>query len=247
MGSDFIYVSNVRCASRSIRLTLFPENPTSKEHPCWWMVPAREIKQRFEREGRDWEHTFKFSFVRNPWDRLVSAHRFWQPDSRLRHRLEHPDWDESDPLAFRDWLHQMVESGVAERSPLFQQWPMVTDDDGVLLVDFVGRFERLREDWLRVGERIGMTRPLPRTHTTTHRHYSSYFDDRTADLISAACARDIELFDYELERLRRGERLKDELDYRGHDAARRALERVKSRARTGAPRIYGLVRKLARR
>jgi len=141
----------------------------------------------------------------------------------------------------------MVDGGQAGESTLFQQWPMITDEDGELLVDFVGRFERLEEDWTTVAERIAARPHLPRTHATIHRHYGAYYDRETAELVAEACAKDIELFGYELEKLAPKERARDEIRYLGRAAYHRAWEGAKGTARARAPRIYESVRKLRRR
>ncbi len=244
---ELVYVSLPRNASRSIRLVLFPGDPTSTEAPCFWMVPAREIRDRFRARGWEWSRSFTFSFVRNPWDRLVSAYHFWRPDRELRTRGSHSDWDPRAPLSFGEWVQALVDRGRPEDRRLLLQWPMLCDEDGELLVDFVGRYERLDEDWQRVAARIGPLARLPVTHRTTHRHYSAAYDEATARLVAEACRRDIALFGYELERLGLRAELADRVSFLGRELRRRGIEGTNGVVAERFPRALDVVRELRQR
>lgn len=80
---------------------------------------------------------FKFSFVRNPWDRLVSeykyrgyfrAHTFKE---YLFGHLPKPSWS--------DWYCHII-----------PQYDFLFHSDGTQLVDFIGRFENLEQDFRHV-------------------------------------------------------------------------------------------------
>lgn len=72
----------------------------------------------------------------------------------------------------------------------------ICDDDGEVLVDFVGRFENLESDFNRISDQIGISNQLPHINKTTHTKYRDYYNDETKDLVRSIALRDIEMFDY---------------------------------------------------
>lgn len=191
-----IYISLIRTGSRSIRTTLFPKESTSLESPCYWGKSALEVQADFAQRGWDWSRTYKFTVVRNPWDRLVSAHGFWATNR-----------------SFRQWLLEITDSDTMQNKQLLNQSLAITDSSGKVLVDHVARFERLPVEWRQICAKIGRHEPLPHTHKSIHRHYSYYFDEATRCLVDEVCRQDIELFNYHFSRLSRLERDKDHARY----------------------------------
>ena len=90
---------------------------------------------------------FKFSFVRNPWSRILSEYRY-------RNYFHH--------LSFRDFvLNKLPKPGWNDKfRHVMPQYDMLYDQQGTLLVDFVGRFETLQLNFDRVCEHLGITDSL---------------------------------------------------------------------------------------
>lgn len=125
---------------------------------------------------------FVFGFVRNPWDRAVSAWRY--------HRAENPN-----TAAFPQWLR---EGKTVHQLP---QHVFLCDADGGLLVDFVGRYDRLQEDFDAVCDRLKVPRRrLPHIgQDSDGKHYSHYFDRQLKALVQERYRVDIEMFGYAFE------------------------------------------------
>ena len=131
---------------------------------------------------------FKFAFVRNPWDWQVSwYHYIRQSPSHHLHALVSRMGDFEEYLTWR-----------AEHDRQFQR-DFVTDARGRLLVDFVGRFENMREDFAAVCARIGVRASLPHCNRSRHRDYRWYYTDRTREFVGVQWARDIDAFGYQYE------------------------------------------------
>ena len=97
-------------------------------------------------DDRLFDRFFKFGFVRNPWDWQVSLYHF------IRQRASHPQHDLVLAMGgFPEFLKWRVESF----SPENLQNTFLADAEGRLLVDFIGRFETLREDFLHLMEHLG--------------------------------------------------------------------------------------------
>jgi hypothetical protein len=131
--------------------------------------------------GREhWDEHFSFSFVRNPWDRMVSLYHF----NKMAY---------GEKRAFDEWLRQVLVKPNRFQGP---QIDWLVDEDGEVAVDFVGRFEHLARDFSVVCGRVGANLKLPRLNISNHRHYLNYYDDEGRELVRRTCEKDIELFGY---------------------------------------------------
>jgi hypothetical protein len=133
--------------------------------------------------GPDWAGMFKFTFLRNPWQRLLSIHAHGMRDGASRM-----------PTSFRDWIAQ-DEPLDHMGQPVFQPW---IDDWREL--DFVGRFERFQQDFdellARIGWRGATTLPHE-AHGGGGRHdVAAAYDERTRAIVAARCADEIAHGDY---------------------------------------------------
>lgn len=145
---------------------------------------------------------FKFTFVRNPWDRLVSAFVFLnaggvnQEDELLRQRfLAKYDGD------FDSFVVDFVNPENMAKVMHFRPQHTFICDASSPAVDFVGRFEQLEEDFAIVCERIGIpTGDLPHLVQSRHGHYTEYYTPKTRDAVARVYARDIDIFGYDFVR-----------------------------------------------
>lgn len=140
---------------------------------------------------------FKFAFVRNPWDRLVSAFAYLMGggcnDDDARFRDKHLSQFGGDFSAFVRRLPQLIEEAPHFRPQI--EW--LCDRDGKILTNFLGRFERLQTDFSVVAEQLNIPGRLPVLNASVHRPYREYYDDRTRDIVAAAYRSDIRAFGYE--------------------------------------------------
>jgi hypothetical protein len=151
-----------------------------------------------------WQSYFKFAFVRNPWDRLVS---WWSMIDANRTALS-----AGKPLnkfhrfvleraaTFEEFLENCDEEIVDAdgRKWIYRnQVDYLTDLSGKQMVDFIGRFERLPEDYALIAGKIpGGLAPLPHVNRSKHRHYSAYFTPALAEKVARRYQHDIEAFGY---------------------------------------------------
>lgn len=155
--------------------------------------------------GEDFSALFKFSFVRNPWSRILSEYRY---RNYFRHQ------------SFRDFvLNKLPEPGWGDDyRHVMPQYDMLHDGQGKLLVDFVGRFETLQQDFDRVCEKLGIpesrlphrnrsdkkSRDLKRTvrnllymnGENRKRGLRDFYDDETRKAVARYYEKDIEAFGY---------------------------------------------------
>ncbi len=167
---------------------------TSVERALHLRSERKTALQKREEMGRErFERAFKFAFVRNPWDKVLSHYHY-----RLRtNRTGLADTG----LDFRAW----VLKAYGERDPRWHDDPRMfmaqrlwlDDEAGRCLVDFVGRFERLEQDFSEACRRMGVQARLPHVKVTRHAPYRDAYDAETRALIARIFAADLEAFDFE--------------------------------------------------
>jgi len=129
---------------------------------------------------------FKFAFVRNPWERLVSEYEF------LLTRPQHGRYKRVKNLEnFQAFIHMQIPRYDA------YQLNMLCDKNGDLLMDYVGKMEHLQSDWETACNKGGIPfQALPHKNPTPRRHYQEYYDKDSIQLVATQWAREIEQFEY---------------------------------------------------
>ena len=69
-------------------------------------------------------------------------------------------------------------------------------DGDTLLVDFIGKFEHINEDWNFICKRLGLSFVLPHKKKTKREDYRSYYTAETRKIIELEYAADFAMFDY---------------------------------------------------
>jgi len=140
---------------------------------------------RAQLPSRIWTQYFKFGFVRSPWEREVSNYEF------IRQRRIQPTFGAIEHLSsFDEYVDKYV------RLNSYPQRLFFTDELGELIVDYVGRFENLADDFARVSSTIGITATLPHLNYTKHRSYRDYYTETSRQIVGEIYAEDIGLFGY---------------------------------------------------
>lgn len=151
---------------------------------------ARDVRQEMTPEVFD--RLYRFAFVRNPWDWHVSMYHFILREPAMP---QHPVVKALGSFpAYLEWAIATPEPyprGITK----FQR-DMLTDLDGTLLVNFVGRFETLNRDFAEAARVIGVAATLPHANRSEHRDYRSYYDAHTRKLVADHFAPDVETFGY---------------------------------------------------
>ena len=139
------------------------------------------------------EDHFSFAFVRNPWDLVVSEISYFR-----KHELKafHPtNWDIA--------IHQICEADIGIWGHDFKpQVSYLCNDEGQEKVDFIGRFDRLSQDYERVCELLGFQNnslPFLNKSRGGKSHYSEFFSKQTRRLVEQRFASDIARFGFEFE------------------------------------------------
>lgn len=146
-------------------------------------------KELIEKIGvKKFNSYFSFAFVRNPWDWQVSLYTY------MLKKVEHHQHDFVKNLgSFDRYIEWRCEKEIR-----FQKDFIYSDDDE-LLVDFVGRYEKLDADFKTICEKIGIAVELPVLNVSKSKPYQKYYAKESIELVRRTFAPDIELFKYEFE------------------------------------------------
>lgn len=162
-------------------------------------VVIRQLARRYP------DH-LSFTFVRNPWDRLVST---WS--EKIRAAGVNNDH-------FIDGVHrEFVKMGFPFRAEMpfreFAEFACSVADEktekhlksqcyfvargGEVTADFVGRIESMPEDWRRLCDRIGVPIELKHLKSSSRRsQYRDYYNDALRDRVADRYREDVEMFGY---------------------------------------------------
>lgn len=147
-------------------------------------ITASELKNQLPTEIFD--SYFKFAFVRHPLDWQVSLYHFaLQDPDHFQHELT------KSFGSFDEYIRWRVDGNFV------LQQDFICDDEGKVLVDFVGKFETLNEDFRRICHRLKIhPRQLPHSNPSKRGSYKEYYSPETEKMVRQCFAADFEKFDY---------------------------------------------------
>ena len=155
------------------------------------------------RLGEAYADYFTFSFVRNPWDRLVSWYNMIRAYGPTNTTNQFWAYVLANSSCFEEFIRNCTET-VSEygtkKSIVRNQIDYLSDDSSDILVDETGRFECFADDGKRILASASIT--VPRVHHQgglPHEHYSTYYTEETRDIVASRFRKDIEAFGYEYE------------------------------------------------
>ena len=134
---------------------------------------------------------FRFTVIRNPWEREVSRYCFQKQNPSLATHQE------ANRLSFKEWLrsrHNDTEFMMFYGAPMLD-W--IADKEGNLLVDYIARLERIHRDWEIISDALKIDGVLPWLNRSEHSDYAEFYDDESRAMVGDVYAKDIEFFDYE--------------------------------------------------
>lgn len=195
----FIFIHIPKTAGTSVQRTLLPhgrvlQGPANYDSIYFKHITAASLQEKIGAE--EFARHFSFTIVRNPWDWAVSNYLFRRGFHRpfvagTRYKVGRPPLHVR-LMGFGRWLEWWT------RTLQPSQHAMIADRQGRVLVDLVGRFENLAEDFDRICARIGIEADsLPHANRQKRRDYREYYNARTRDIVARHFRTDIEAFDYD--------------------------------------------------
>ena len=173
---SFVYYIMPKVASRTIRGHLYSS--------------GADVRKQYYPSGT-LESYYHFTFVRNPWDRLVSCWRDKVVHSNL---LEFGEAELERMQDFGNFVDYVESVDVRACNPHFRLQVEMVDFDKL---DYVGRFESLEDDLQHVLQHLSI--PLGSLMTRgvrTKKNYRDLYTDELAERVGVIYKDDIEAFSY---------------------------------------------------
>lgn len=192
-----IFVRISKVASTSIMKTFRESDPEKKKG--YYLLQHQPIEFYLEKYPSEFQEYYKFAFVRNPWDRIYSQYTY----QRYNRKLPVAD------CSFKEWLFKCDEALHTESGFLFGRsrdifMKHLTNQlgwislQGKLAVDFVGKFETLKEDFNTVCTENNFDLALKQLNTSKKRsdYREAYKTDSMIELVNGWHNLDLEYFGY---------------------------------------------------
>lgn len=210
-----IFIHIPKCAGTSVKYFLFPDQKIDWFEANYDVVhgwcPERKFfmqhataRQLLDTElitKEQWETYFKFTFVRNPWDRAISDYFWLQNDRSIKD-------------SFGNYLDKAgkFEGVLTEKGETYYRGDHLTqqseffEETGTYAVDYMGRFENFESDIRHIVSKLNIRKDFD-SHINAakkkRKHYSRYYSDAMIQKVKQLYETDIERFGYHFEDKRR--------------------------------------------
>lgn len=147
---------------------------------------------------------FSFTFIRNPYDRVASAYKYFQKLTR-GHRWYKRNSIIADAAAkmnFNEFVNHIVdfqklmirEEGSFESGIHFQPFNYFLDEE----IDYVGRFEDIQKDYSYIRSRLNLPiKILRKTNSTNNNDYKKIYSGDTERIVYNIYNQDIKKYKYQ--------------------------------------------------
>jgi hypothetical protein len=159
-----------------------------------WGLKDRKYTQHFRYESikkyyegdEDIERYFKFTFVRNTWDRLLSAYSYLNPN---------PDKEKFCSYIQNRCINFM--NGKIYECEHYDSQINYVLQNGKEFLDFIGRFENIQEDFKKLCEKLNINySKLPFTNVSNRRKCECCYDKKTIEIVGEAYKEEIKYFNF---------------------------------------------------
>jgi len=197
--SKWIFMHIFKCAGNSAREYL--TSPATHElHGVH--VDMRDLQTHYAVRNQQafFNSCFKFTFVRNPFDWVVSNYFY------IRRGRKHKYFPQANRLSFPDFCRFWVNQAMYEPRPYgsnkimtFKQF--IHNEKGEKIIDYVGRLETMQKDFDKICDKIHLPHQvLKYLNAGVGRNrkvdYKQYYNAEAKKIIKKAYQEDLDYFDY---------------------------------------------------
>lgn len=203
-SKKFIFIHNYKVAGTSVRNTLNKYSHTSFENSSGidrlkmnlgilpkifsnqfqGHIKATELRSKLP--AKLFHDYFKFGFVRNPWDWQVSLYTF-----ALNLKEHHQHEFIKSLKNFDEYIDWRVHKELRLQKDFFY-------DEDECLVDYIGKFENLDNDFLEVCTKLKINNTLQFLNQSKRSSdYLSYYSPQSINMVYEAFNKDVKLFGYQ--------------------------------------------------
>lgn len=174
-------VSSARATNIALKRAFIKDLGDNPPHPTALRIAAFV--------GHNWNTYTKFCFTRNPYERVVSDY-LWRRRTTGR------------TFSFAQYLEALKNGDDTQgliQAQATSNWEMMTIDDQMQM-DFVGRYERLQNDFQQITERLGLGRQtldVASKNFGKKSDYGTLYGPKERKIVDALFEKEIDHFSYE--------------------------------------------------
>jgi len=178
----FCFIHIEKCAGTSIRDTLAKELKIKHTKNLFYFGPMKgkggqTVKDYIKIFGyKKYKEFFSFAFVRNPFERFVSWYLY----------------DKMGFDNFEKWLYNFLENNK------LNQLDYLTNNDGFIDIEFIGRYENLQNDFNYILNRLGLNKIiLPIKNKNKKNYFYQDFYSKNLELyVKSKIQKELDFFNY---------------------------------------------------
>ena len=142
---------------------------------------------------KKWNNAYKFTVVRNPWDKVVSQYKFRIKTNKSKMTEQR--------ISFKDWVTKVFKEKdsfyYGGRPQMYiPQVEWLKNVEGEIDIDNILRFENITEDYKHMAKLLKINQNLPHLNSTQKSDYRGFYDEETKLIINKWFKEDIKQFGY---------------------------------------------------
>ncbi len=201
------YLINSKAACSSIIVSILKRDDIKDDYSVFKTGAQKGIIEHLTPiRDKKW---FIFTFVRNPFARLVSCYESKYHEDKTRNLGAilhgHLDYDYyldgyiKEDKGFEYFVKQIIQIPYPMQDRHFcSQYHRFTDKDGLLIVDFIGKVETLKKDYEPIRQKYGFD-PLMHYNKVAYGDWRDYYTTKLAKMVYKKYKKDVQYFGYEQE------------------------------------------------
>ncbi|EAI6637305.1 alpha-2,3-sialyltransferase [Campylobacter coli] len=168
-----------------------------------WLVGHVKASDYTKFDKDKFDSYFSFGFVRNPYDRVVSAYHYLRNGGGT---LGDEKWAKKNIYkynSFKEFVLDLknieIQNKILNWMHFIPQYKFLCDNESNILVNFTGKFENLEEDFKKILKILNRKDQLMHINKSNHVDYKNYYNDVMYKIVREIYRDDFEIFDYDLE------------------------------------------------
>lgn len=196
-----IFIHIPKTAGTSILSILSNNKKYHRDHLTWDFY-SRVNRWRFNKY-------YKFTFVRNPYDKMVSTYEYLANGGNQMDDIEFQEYFKENSIDFEKFVLEFLSWEKLQEHILFKpQYLFIYDFHGNCKVDFIGHYESIEQDFSELAKKLNLTEDkLPKKNVSKRKKsYLSYYSNPcVVRKIQELYAKDFQLLGYDASILAKSE------------------------------------------